>query len=207
MPRGGCVVFWVYVSAAHGEDSDPQSWGILALPASESAKLKTAGESTVVSDPEARAPLAFLRRGSSPQDRVLRLSFERLSSALVTAAAAFWIPVFGLVALLTPPRRGYFPLARYGPIDLTTQCGLWPSLQRRARTSPKRRVTPPVAARSVAQLLTLTLLWTCRCRFRKTSPASFCLLRLSLSLPCSFAVLRCLSFFLFTGWCSPSPLA
>ena len=46
---------------------------LLALPASKGA----------------RALLAFLCRGCSPQDQVFLLSFEGLASALVTAAAAF----------------------------------------------------------------------------------------------------------------------
>ena len=55
---------------------------LLALPASKGAKLKNVGKSIVVSDPTARALLAFLCRGCSPQDRVLRLSFKGLASAL-----------------------------------------------------------------------------------------------------------------------------
>ena len=74
---------------------------LLALPASKGAKLKNAGESMVVSDSTARALLAFLCRGCSPLDRVFRLSFKGLASALVTAAA-----VLG-------SGRGYFPLRSF----------------------------------------------------------------------------------------------
>ena len=51
------------------------SVALLVLPASKGAKLKNVGESIVVSDPTARALLAFLCRGCLPQDRVFRLSF------------------------------------------------------------------------------------------------------------------------------------
>ena len=54
---------------------------LLALPASKGAKLKNVGESVVVSDPPARALLAFLCRGCWPQHRLFRLSFKGLASA------------------------------------------------------------------------------------------------------------------------------
>ena len=71
-------------------------------------------------------------------------------------------------------------------------------------TTSKRRVALPpspshlkvVAARFVAQLLSRA----CRRSLRKTW------LRLTLSLLVSFAILRCLCLFLFSGWCGPSPV-
>ena len=99
---------------------------LLALPVSKSAKLKNVGVSIVVSDPTARALLAFLCRGCSPQDWVFRLSFEGLASALVTAAAALGHQSSDLLPYSL--RRGgatFFHFARYGSVDLTTHYVRW----------------------------------------------------------------------------------
>ena len=50
--------------------------------------------------------------GFSPWRTMSRRTFRDCSpqhGALVTAAAGLWLPVFGLVAVLTPPRRSCFP--------------------------------------------------------------------------------------------------
>ena len=122
MARGGCVACWVCLyllrtgeiltlRADHVTLSVNSRVSILALPDSRSAKLKNAGESPVISDLTARALLAFLCRGCSPQDWCFGFPLENcrplssqqqlpLDSSLQT------------YCLLTPAERCYFHYAR-----------------------------------------------------------------------------------------------
>ena len=112
---------------------------------------------------------AFLCPGFSPVDKVFRLSFNELSSALVTAAAAsgFWSP-----DLLSHSLRcggALLLIARYGPTDLMTHDGRWALAGTARKFTSKRRVTPLPAlcplmvavAQNLAQLLSINLHTSC----------------------------------------------
>ena len=73
-----------------------------------------------MSDPTARALLAFLCRGCSPQDSVFRLSLKGLASALVKAAAAFGYRSSDLLPCSLRRGGATFHFARCGRWALAT---------------------------------------------------------------------------------------
>ena len=132
MARGRCVVCWFLcllrtereiLTLKVGRITLCADSGVafLTLLASKGAKLKNAGESIVVSDPTARALLAFLCRDCSPQDQVIRLFFQKVcSSALIAAAAAFGYRSSNLLPHSLRRGGATFHFARSESIDFGT---------------------------------------------------------------------------------------
>ena len=113
-------------------------------------------ESIVMSDPTARALLAFLCRGCSPQDRVFWISFWKTVIRSRHSSSCSWI----LVLLTCSLGRGgaTFHFARCWSVDLTTLCGRW--------------ALATTVCKYISRAACDTLHWVWSCGVHKTGPAS-----------------------------------